>query len=197
MSKIWTSIDEADIRIAFCCKFGVQNGRFPGDMDVRVWSDRHWSFWRCGAGSLGVLRLEWRGICGACRLYHAAEVLVFTAQKPMIIWALCGRFCVLMSPHYVKDNVRAGGLFWRNDRGAAEVVPSEQTDSEYIIWHNAGTTHVTKNTRECRNVSVFGKMLGVHGCTLTHEVLQHEVADQTRTFICGVVSFSKHVRSLR
>ena len=35
------SIDEADIRIAFCCKFGVQNGRFPGDMDVRVWSDRH------------------------------------------------------------------------------------------------------------------------------------------------------------
>ena len=41
---------------------------------------------------------------------------------------------------YVKDNVRAGGLFWRNDRGAAEVVPSEQTDSEYIIWHNAGTT---------------------------------------------------------
>ena len=36
------------------------------------------------------------------------------------------------------------------------------------------TTHVTKNTRECRNVSVFGKTLGVHGCTLTHEVLQHE-----------------------
>ena len=36
-------------------------------MDVRVWSDRHWSFWRCGAGSVGVLRLEWRGICGACR----------------------------------------------------------------------------------------------------------------------------------
>ena len=27
-------------------------------------------------------------------LYHAAEVLVFTAQRPMIIWALCGRFCV-------------------------------------------------------------------------------------------------------
>ena len=37
MSWIWTSIDEADIGIAFCCKFGVQNGRFPGDMDVRVW----------------------------------------------------------------------------------------------------------------------------------------------------------------
>ena len=36
-------------------------------MDVRVWSDRHWSFWRCCAGSVGVLRLEWRGICGACR----------------------------------------------------------------------------------------------------------------------------------
>ena len=36
-------------------------------MDVRVWSDRHWSFWRCGAGSVGVFRLEWRGICGACR----------------------------------------------------------------------------------------------------------------------------------
>ena len=36
-------------------------------MDVRVWSDRHWSFWRCGAGSVGVLRLEWRGICRACR----------------------------------------------------------------------------------------------------------------------------------
>ena len=32
-------------------------------------------------------------------MYHAAEVLVFTAQRPMIIWALCGRFCVLMSPH--------------------------------------------------------------------------------------------------
>ena len=42
----------------------------------------------------------------------------------------------------VEDNVRAGGLFWRNDRGAAEVVPSEQTDSEYIIWHNARTTYV-------------------------------------------------------
>ena len=39
---------------------------FRGHMDVRVWSDRHW-FWRCGAGSVGVLRLEWRGICGACR----------------------------------------------------------------------------------------------------------------------------------
>ena len=36
-------------------------------MDVRVWSDSHRSFWRCGAGSVGVLRLEWRGICGACR----------------------------------------------------------------------------------------------------------------------------------
>ena len=36
-------------------------------MDVRVWSDRHWSFWRCGAGSVGVLRLEWRRICGSCR----------------------------------------------------------------------------------------------------------------------------------
>ena len=36
-------------------------------MDVRVWSDRHWSFWRCGAGSVGVLRLECGGICGACR----------------------------------------------------------------------------------------------------------------------------------
>ena len=36
-------------------------------MDVRVWSDGHRSFWRCGAGSVGVLRLEWRGICGACR----------------------------------------------------------------------------------------------------------------------------------
>ena len=23
-------------------------------------------------------------------MYHAAEVLVFTAQRPMIIWALCG-----------------------------------------------------------------------------------------------------------
>ena len=67
MSKIRTSIDEADIRIAFCCKFGVKNGRFPGDMDVRVWSDRHWSFWRCGAGSVGVFRLESRGICRACR----------------------------------------------------------------------------------------------------------------------------------
>ena len=32
-------------------------------------------------------------------LYHAAEVLVFTAQRPIIIWALCGRFCMLMSPH--------------------------------------------------------------------------------------------------
>ena len=85
----------------------------------------------------------------------------------------------------VKDNVRAGGLFWRNDRGAAEVVPSEQTDSEYIIWHNAGTTHVTKNTRECRNISVFGKTLGVHGCTLTHEVLQHEESQirQERSFV--------------
>ena len=36
-------------------------------MDVRVWSDRHWSFCRCGAGSGGVLRLEWRRICGSCR----------------------------------------------------------------------------------------------------------------------------------
>ena len=36
-------------------------------MDVRVWSDGHRSFWRCDAGSVGVLRLEWRGICGACR----------------------------------------------------------------------------------------------------------------------------------
>ena len=34
--------------------------------------------------------------------------------------------------------------------------------------------HITKNTRECRNVSVFGKTLGVYGCTLTLEVLQHE-----------------------
>ena len=36
-------------------------------MDVRVWSDRHWSFWRSGSGSVGVLHLEWLGICGACR----------------------------------------------------------------------------------------------------------------------------------
>ena len=48
--------------------------------------------------------------------------------------------------------------------------------------------------RECRNVSVFGKTLGLHGCTLTHEVLQHEESQirQEHSF----VSFSKHVRSL-
>ena len=53
---------------------------------------------------------------------------------------------------------------------------------------------IRENTRECRNVSVFGKTLGVHGCTLTHEVLQHEESQirQERSF----VSFSKHVRSL-
>ena len=37
-------------------------------------------------------------------LYHAAEVLVVTAQRPMIFWALCGRFCVLLSPHYWSRN---------------------------------------------------------------------------------------------
>ena len=79
---------------------------------------------------------------------------------------------------YVKDYVRAGGLFWR-------------TDSEYIIWHNAGTTHVTENTREGRNVSVFGKSLDVYGCTPTHEVLQHEASQIRQERF-----FSKHVRGL-
>ena len=39
-------------------------------------------------------------------LYHAAEVLVFTAQRPMIIWALCapGDSGCLMSPHYWSRN---------------------------------------------------------------------------------------------
>ena len=32
----------------------------------------------------------------------------------------------------MSDNVLAVGLFWRNDLGCASVVPSEQTDSEYI-----------------------------------------------------------------
>ena len=32
----------------------------------------------------------------------------------------------------MSDNVLAVGLFWRNDRGAAEVVQSEQTSSSYI-----------------------------------------------------------------
>ena len=29
------------------------------------------------------------------------------------------------------------GLFWRNDRGEAEVIPSEPIPSLFIIWHNA------------------------------------------------------------
>ena len=53
-----------------------------------------------------------------------------------------------------------------------------------------------KNTRdsECRNVSVFGKTFGVHGCPLTHEFLQHEESQirQEHSF----VFFSEHVRSL-
>ena len=100
-------------------------------------------------------------------------------------------FLSLFFDDSVKDNVRAAGLFWRNDRGAAEVVPSEQTDSEYIIWHNAGTTHVTQNTLEGRNVSTFGKTLGVHGCTTAQEVLQQEESQIRQEH-----SFSKHVRAL-
>ena len=40
---------------------------FSGMWMCVLWSDRQWSFSRRGAGSVGLLRLEWRGICGACR----------------------------------------------------------------------------------------------------------------------------------
>ena len=72
---------------------------------------------------------------------------------------------------------------------------SEQTSSLYTLSDIMQVQHKSKkNTRECRNVSAFGKTLGVHGCTLTHEVLQHEESQirQEHPF----VSFSKHVRSL-
>ena len=61
------------------------------------------------SGAVALVLLEfcvWNGeeYAELAVLYHAAEVLVFTAQRPMIIWALCGRFCVLMSPHYWSRN---------------------------------------------------------------------------------------------
>ena len=75
-------------------------------------------------------------------------------------------------------------------------VPSVQTDSEYIIWHNAGTTHVTENTREGRNVSVFGKSLDVYGCTPTHEILLPWPKKLRQPRACGTGSWSvEHARA--
>ena len=78
---------------------------------------------------------------------------------------------------------------------AQPIVLSEhaQTDSEDIIWHNARTTYVTQRqiTLEGRNVFVIGKTLGVHSCTTTQEVLQHEESQIRQEH-----SFSKHVQAL-
>ena len=69
-------------------------------MDVRVWSDRHWSFWRCGAGSVGVLRLEWRRICGSCRFAPRSWSASVYSSKT---YDYLG-FSVLMSPHHWSRN---------------------------------------------------------------------------------------------
>ena len=67
-----SGLDELDMDVywrsghsdRFLLQIGVQNGRFPGDMDCvsgLIVIDLS------GAGSVGVLRLQWTGICGACR----------------------------------------------------------------------------------------------------------------------------------
>ena len=56
---------------------------------MRVWSDRHWSFWCGGAGSVGVLLLEWRGICGACRfVLRSWSASVYSSKSYYYLGAL-------------------------------------------------------------------------------------------------------------
>ena len=98
--------------------------------------------------------------------------------------ALCGRFNQFRSPYSWITMRRA-----LRKRRVFDFVPSYlktilsrimyelesvRTDRQRVhyVWHNAGTTPVTENTREGRNVSVFGKSLDVYGCTPTREESQ-------------------------
>ena len=95
-------------------------------MDVRVWSDRHWSFWHCGAGSVGVLRLEWRGICGACRFVPRSwSASVYSSKTYDYLGAL---YRIMYELAVCSDGMtEAQPKSFRQNRPA----------SEYIIWHNA------------------------------------------------------------
>ena len=87
-------------------------------------------------------------------ILHVVErfVLLYTQSfaKCGSVYAFLRIFCDVCCTCIMSDNVLAVGLFWRTDRSAAEVVPSEQISSSYIVrdvialpdvLHCRGTEH--------------------------------------------------------